>query len=317
MQAMTRSAPVPILSVIIPFLNEQAQLPACLRALDAQTFPRELFEVILVDNGSTDASVDVARSFAGGTVLHESRRDPYLARNLGISVARGQHMVFLDADCVADSRWLEELFKVIDGLNAQITLGYLAYPADASAFVRRHEEYYDAKLCYIFERRLRRFYFGHAGNMAVRRDVFQAVGSFPPMPVVGDTEIIHRVLKQQPQAVIAYAPAARVVHAEVTRFRAWLTKVYECGIYSETLRVVSDYRMLPLSDRWRILRLAAVRGRYGAVATFQAVVALVSGLFSFEYGRLAALRQRYGVRRLVKAKTQAIGHRTVSSGNDE
>ena len=53
----------------------------------------------------------------------------------------------------------------------------------------------------------------------VRADVFAEIGLFEPMPVVGDTEIIHRLRQRDPGAVVRYAPGARVIHAEVDSFR--------------------------------------------------------------------------------------------------
>ncbi|MBL8290939.1 MAG: glycosyltransferase family 2 protein [Bryobacterales bacterium] len=283
---LAAASETPLLSVVMPFLNEERWLPLSLSALFTQTLPRHLFEVILVDNGSTDRSVEIVRAFPQVTLLHEPRRDPYLARNCGIEAAKAPYVVFIDADCIPAAGWLEEINAAIARSHAPILLGYLAFPERRWPFLRRHEEYYHAKLEHLLQHRLHGHYFGHAGNMAVLRDLFDSIGLFPPMPVVGDTEIIHRMLDRWPGASVAYAPAARVIHAEVTSFRVCLQKFHECGLHSATLSRISNYRPLPLTEKLRILRRCVSANRYSFAALLESVFALLTGWVAFESGRL-------------------------------
>ena len=96
----------PFISVIVPVWNSPELIAKCLTALNAQTYPRERFEVIVVDNGSTDATADVVRGFAGVTLLSEPVAGSYRARNLGLRAAKGDFVAFTDADCVPDREWL-------------------------------------------------------------------------------------------------------------------------------------------------------------------------------------------------------------------
>ncbi len=275
-----------LFTIVIPFLNEAQWLEQCLEAIQAQTLSPDQFELILVDNGSTDRSVEIISRFACARLLSEQRRDPYLARNKGIEAAQGRYVVFLDADCIPDRDWLSELKRNVSADSPSIVLGYLANPEDCSGVLRRYEEYYDAKLRYLLLRNLRSQYFGHAGNMVIRRDVFRRLGPFPPMPVVGDTEIIHRLLSQEPESKISYCASARVVHAELSSFKTCLHKLYECGTYAETYRRVSGFRTIPFSHRLRILAQCAREHRYGSAETFECVWMLFCGWLSFLAGRI-------------------------------
>ena len=277
--------PRPTFTVIVPFLNEERWLPNCIRALERQTLDRSRFELIFVDNGSTDRSVEIVKEHSDIVLLAEGRRDPYLARNRGIAAARGSYLVFLDADCIPETVWLEAYWSTVQNSDASILLGRLTHPADASVFVRCYDEYYDQKLKYLLQCKLQENYFGHAGNMAVRADVFRELGPFQPMPVAGDTEIIHRLLDQRPDSVILYVEHARVVHAEVEDFRTCLKKLYECGGYSETLLRVSHYRPIPAGEKWNIF-MGCIRERnYGAAVTIAAFLSLGLGWLSFIAGR--------------------------------
>lgn len=97
-----------IISVVIPALNEESCIAQCLTSVFAQDYPRDQIEVIVVDNGSTDSTSSIARQFSV-QVIEELGVGPARARNAGIRIARGEIIVFLDADCVAKSSWLREL----------------------------------------------------------------------------------------------------------------------------------------------------------------------------------------------------------------
>jgi glycosyltransferase involved in cell wall biosynthesis len=104
------SPETPEISVIVPVRNGAASLPPLLRSIAAQTLARDRFEVIVVDNGSTDGTAEVAADH-GAEVVSEPVPNRSRARNRGASVARAPLYAFTDADCVADSRWLEALLR--------------------------------------------------------------------------------------------------------------------------------------------------------------------------------------------------------------
>lgn len=98
---------LPFVSVIVPVWNGEKLIVKCLRALEAQTYPKDRYEVIVVDNGSTDGTVAAIQSFPWARLLVEPVASSYRARNTGIAVARGEWVAFTDADCVPAPRWIE------------------------------------------------------------------------------------------------------------------------------------------------------------------------------------------------------------------
>lgn len=110
----------PEISVIVPVWNDARRLALCLEALAAQTFPAARFEVIVIDNGSTDGSGDVARAAAaseGGpriVALEEPEPGSYHARARGLAAAAGRHIAFTDSDCVPAPGWLEAALAAAD-----------------------------------------------------------------------------------------------------------------------------------------------------------------------------------------------------------
>jgi glycosyltransferase involved in cell wall biosynthesis len=98
-------------SVVIPAYNEESHLRGCLECLANQTLSRDQFEVVLVDNGSTDSTVAIAQSFADMLNLKIALRPKVsisAVRNYGASLGSGEILAFLDADCLAPEKWLWE-----------------------------------------------------------------------------------------------------------------------------------------------------------------------------------------------------------------
>lgn len=98
----------PFISVIIPTYHDWARLKLCIDALKAQTYPAELFEVIIVNNDPEDiaSELNLPQSFQ---LISEAQPGSYAARNAGISVAKGDYLAFTDADCIPDTNWLKEV----------------------------------------------------------------------------------------------------------------------------------------------------------------------------------------------------------------
>jgi glycosyltransferase involved in cell wall biosynthesis len=101
------AAQLPFVSVVIPVLNDAARLRLGLEALQRQTYPTNRFEVIVVDNGSSEDIRAVTAAFSGVTYACELTPGPAAARNCGVLLSRGEIVAFTDADCLADARWLE------------------------------------------------------------------------------------------------------------------------------------------------------------------------------------------------------------------
>ena len=110
----------------MPIYNVASYLAACLDSILAQTF-RD-FEVILVDDGSTDESADIAAAYAKKDarillIRHRWNRGAADARNLGLELCRGRYVSFIDGDDVLMPSYLERLLLVAQQTNADVVLG--------------------------------------------------------------------------------------------------------------------------------------------------------------------------------------------------
>ena len=97
----------PHISIVIPVFNEAKLLPFCLEAVFKQEFNRP-YEVIVVDNNSTDNSVKIAGRF-GVTIIKEKKQGTAWARNAGFKIAGGEIIIKLDADTIVYNSWLKDI----------------------------------------------------------------------------------------------------------------------------------------------------------------------------------------------------------------
>lgn len=116
------SAPQTKISVIIPARNEEKNIGALLDALQKQTYPKELFEVIIIDDNSTDQTTSIVRLYPHIKLiqLEEEGINSYKKKAIetGIARASGEMIVATDADCIFDPRWLQTIAGYYTEKNA-------------------------------------------------------------------------------------------------------------------------------------------------------------------------------------------------------
>lgn len=247
----------PRVSVIVPFLNRQHYLPACIEALLAQDEVDGGVEIIMVDNRSTDASVSVVERYPRLTLLREEKPGVYAARNAGIRRARAPLLAFTDADCVADRGWLRSLCEGMRDPGVAILIGECWYPAGASRALRLLAAYENAKAEYVVARRAPAYQFAYANNMAVRASVFERIGPFEEWARAADTELVHRLAASRPDLRLGYQRGMRVTHLEFLRVRDRLRRL---SLYTQTNSQVASFRELGATQRVGVLR-HLLRGR--------------------------------------------------------
>lgn len=97
------------ISVVIPAYNEEHYIGDALTALSHQTFSRDAFEIIVVDNASTDRTSEVAHAYGADKIILELRKGTNRARQTGLEQSTGEIVAFLDADCIAPKNWLSKI----------------------------------------------------------------------------------------------------------------------------------------------------------------------------------------------------------------
>ncbi len=122
--------PVRDLSVVIPVFNKERELPICLDLLKRQSLPRDQWEVIIVDDGSTDGSASTAGMSSQSLTttiisLDGQERGAARARNIGARSARGKILVFLDPDVLPCKDFLCAHLETLSSNPRRVSLGYM------------------------------------------------------------------------------------------------------------------------------------------------------------------------------------------------
>ena len=200
---------LPIISVIVPHLNQADHLERCLESLKRQSFNAGPVEIIVVDNGSKTLPMELCARF-GARLLEEATPGPGPARNRGVSSARADILAFIDADCLADPNWLATIDASLSrdrsggliGGDVRIALTDKDHPTMIecyeSVFAFRQKEYITTKG------------FSGTGNLAMRRAIYDAVGPFKGIEIAEDREWGQRATRLG--FVTEYVPAMIVYH---------------------------------------------------------------------------------------------------------
>jgi glycosyltransferase involved in cell wall biosynthesis len=216
-----------LLSVVIPAYNAEAYIDAQLCALGSQV-DGEPFEVIVVDNMSTDRTKEIATRHAGALDLRivtaTEGRSASHARNVGIREARGEFVVFVDADDVADPsllaayRSMASRYRVMGGRYEERRLNDPRVAAWRPELTKN-----DLPIAY------RRFRYFLMGNAAIHRSVFDDIGTFDELLTHGGEEIDFAIRAYLAAYEIGWVPDAIVYYRHRTNLRGLAQQFFDYG----------------------------------------------------------------------------------------
>jgi glycosyltransferase involved in cell wall biosynthesis len=198
-------------SVIIPVYNDSDRLSICLAALENQTYTKDRYEVIVVNNNSTEDIQSVVEKFTFARIAHEFQQGSYAARNKGISLAQGQILAFTDSDCIPSPNWIEKGVEVLEKTeNCGMVAGKI------ELFFQNQDkptviELYDSMSFLRQKLFIEELKFGATANLFTFKTCFDKVGLFDAnLKSSGDREWGQRLFKAGYNQ--AYAENACVAH---------------------------------------------------------------------------------------------------------
>ncbi|MCK5832059.1 glycosyltransferase [bacterium] len=216
---------LPFVSVIIPVYNFEKYIAKCIDPLLNQEYPKESFEIIVVDNGSTDATPEIVQRYEKVRLLYEREvQSSYAARNTGIKKAKGQVIALIDADCIPEKQWISEGVKTLLESGTDLVGGPVKFfygKMTAAELVDSYSHFNNESL--IGKKRA-----ALSGNLFVHKRVFEEYGLFPQDSKSGaDYRFSNGVLKAG--YTIGFSDNAIVWHPTRT-FWSLIKKVHRTGI---------------------------------------------------------------------------------------
>lgn len=271
------------ISIISPIFNEKRHLERFLDALSKQEFTGD-YETIVVDNGSTDGSVAILEAHDEVTLLHESKRGSYAARNRGIGASQGQILAFIDPDCIPGPRWLAAIKHAMDKPGHQIALGKREYDAPTRA-LRRLSDYDTTVANYVFSSGTPEIYFGYTNNMAVRRSLFETVGMFHEILRGADTVFVRNSVDTLGTSCVGYAPDMAVTHMEICHVMDFYRKRVLYGKSCQRTKMLGSARPLSLKERLHVYAKTTRDFNYSPLGSAELMMLLSAGVLCYEFGR--------------------------------
>lgn len=211
---------LPQASVIVPVYNAADALPRLVASLRAQDYPRDRFEIILVDNNSTDGSAELIRGFGDVIGLSQTKwQGPGATRNAGIERARGDVLAFIDADCWARPDWLGTGVRMLTEKGLDRVAGHVEFVLSDRPNIY---EIYDAAINFRQTDFVSSGWCG-TGNLFTPKKLFDDIGLFDPELIsCEDTEFGMRASRAG--KTLGFAPGAVVYHCARTRLGSLVKK---------------------------------------------------------------------------------------------
>lgn len=238
----------PLVSVVTAARNAASTMPALLASLERQTLARDRFELLVVDDCSTDETAEIVRRSGVARLLRTPRwGGAYLARNVALREARGDVIAIIDADAAARPDWLERALAELDSLGADLIAGHIEVPlaprptlAELVDFARFLDQ----------RRAVEEAGFGATANLVFRREVMERIGRFNPEVLsAGDREFCWRA--RDAGFRLAYSEHVAVVHEPRRRARDLARKSFRDGFGRAQILRHGRGRVRGLRQVWR------------------------------------------------------------------
>lgn len=225
------------ISVIVPAYNRADELKELLDSFSRLEYPRDQYELIIADDGSTDGTARLIEQLSDTTNLpfkyySQPNKGPGAARNLGMENARGDFFIFVDSDVTVPADWLTNIARAINEEQADAFGGPDTFRDDFPALLKAINY---SMTSFITTgglrgrkgRKLARFY-PRSFNMGLSRALWQKIGGFGSLRHGQDIEFSNRIIRSG--AKVIYVADAPVFHKRRTNLRRFYRQVFNWGV---------------------------------------------------------------------------------------
>jgi glycosyltransferase involved in cell wall biosynthesis len=203
-----KDLPLPFVSVIVPTFNLPVSTDQCLQALQNQSYPKEKYEVIVVDNASTDETPGIIEKYAVKMLVQTELKSPYPSRNMGIKEAKGEIIALIDAKCIPDHDWIEGGINTLKENKADLAGGAIIF---TFSHRKTGAEIYDALTNIRMKESIEERNVAKTGSLFAYKYVYDKIGLFPLVRSGGDVMWTGRATRNGFKLV--YAEKAKAYYA--------------------------------------------------------------------------------------------------------
>lgn len=245
---------LPFVSIIVPTLNSAETVERAIKAIFQQTYPRDKYEVIVVDGFSRDGTQNILSKFPIKLIMQEKAKYPgdSGARNQGFLNSKGSIIVTTDSDDVVDQQWLERLIKKYDDISIDFVVGSSHTVYDSTNWEERIIS--ELLIAMRGSNQVDKIFnnngelktnVGVGPNQSFRRDVFQKIGGYDMRLLSGmDLDIIWRAEKLGFRC--GFADDAIVYKYSRVSFRKFVKQVYSRSMGGASIYLKHKDKITPL-----------------------------------------------------------------------
>lgn len=310
-------ATVPSVSVVVPVYNGARTIGRCLESLLAQDYPAGAYEVIVVENCSTDDTADIVRRYPV-RLVQSNRRGPAPARNLGIEHSTAAIVAFTDADCIVDRSWLRHLIAPYTNPDVGGTGGPInSFAGPERTHVEVFSDTIQPLVNYSRGDETEFLPFLATCNCSYRRDLLLQIGCFNERLVTADDIDVSWRIQLETGRQIALAEGAVIEHQHRQTVTGLRRQFWQYG-FGEILldTLYGTYPDYPRSHRFALRRtwgqvrvlpryaasivLRQLRYRRGKITSYEATLPALNLVIegSCILGKLDALIATRGMRNI-------------------
>ena len=279
------------ISIVVPFYNEEKHVEGCIKALLSQNYPADQYEIIMIDNNSTDRSVEIVRKYPRIKLYKEQEQGDFAARNRGIVESKGEIIAFTDSDTAPLDDWLQNIAKAMIDPKIGIIIGGLQFSPNSKS-LSMMADYESEKAVYIFSGNTKEIYFGYTCNMIVRKSLFDRLGPFPKIYRNSDIVFVQQVVDKYSCEAVRYSTDVCVRRLEVSSLFNYYSKQLIYGQDFQRYSKFASARPLNTIERIRIFKKTIKRNGYSIIKSILLFATLVAGVFYYEFGRIKKVRPK-------------------------
>jgi len=220
----------PFISVIIPVFNDTEGIATTLNSLLSQSYPKDFYEIIVVDNNSSDDTPEIIQRYMEKYPriiigLSENEiQSSYAARNKAIKQSKGEVLAFIDSDMWVDREWLMDIGNIFKDKKSK----YVGFNVVNIIKKKNLASLYDHIAGFPINFYMKKYHFAGAGCIAVSKEIFDEIGMFNQKMISGaDNEFGNRVFQNSYKFI--YKKDIKMYHPARDSFLSLIKKWYRIG----------------------------------------------------------------------------------------
>lgn len=231
----------PFVSVVVGIRNEEKFIKECIESLLNLDYPKDSYEIIIVDGMSTDKTRDIVQKYPVKLLLNE-KKNVAAARNLGVKNARGELVAFTDGDCKVDAQWLKVLVHEMQASPDDVVcfggpnLIFDTDPVFGRVVGYAQESFLGSGGSAQSKNSTKKHYVGSLPNCNAmyKKAAIKGVGGFDERFVVGqDGDLNYRIGKKGNKFL--YIPKAQVLHHRRGTLKSFSVRMFKYGMWMAEL----------------------------------------------------------------------------------